>query len=675
MTTPANAGSAKRPCTMVEAALWYARKGFPVFPLVRRDKNPLTEHGFCDASTDAARVSDWWTQWPDANIGIPTGLASGWLVLDVDPRNGGDETLEALITRRGRLPETAEQLTGGGGRHIVFRHPGGEVRCGKLGTGIDLKGEGGYVVVAPSVHPSGKPYRWDGIAWAKALLALAAPPSWLLECIGGTNGPQASTGGDDSGPIREGRRNTHLTSLAGTMRRRGMLREAIAAALLEENRRRCDPPLPEAEVRRIAESVARYEPQDAHRDVDSEGTSPHGNWPDELKAEAFHGPAGELVRAIEPHSEADPAALLVQLLVAFGNLIGRRAHFVAEADRHYLNLYGVVVGQTAKARKGTAWGQVRRLLAEVDPGWASSHTTGGFGSGEGVIAALSGGDQSAQDKRLLVLEPEFARVLQVCERQGSTLSAIVRQAWDDGNLQVLTRKDPLRVPEAHVSIIGHITTDELRRLLTDTAAANGFANRVLWCCARRSKCLPEGGALHTADLSRLIRQLREAAAFAGGAGELRRDDQARAVWHEVYPDLSGGKPGLLGAVISRAEAQTMRLACVYALLDGSGTVRAAHLMAALAVWQYCEDSARFIFGDALGDATADEVLRELRNRAEGITRTEIREHFSRNKSSAEIGRALRVLQEYGLARLERGREEEGQRRPTERWLAVCVVRG
>jgi predicted transcriptional regulator len=118
----------------------------------------------------------------------------------------------------------------------------------------------------------------------------------------------------------------------------------------------------------------------------------------------------------------------------------------------------------------------------------------------------------------------------------------------------------------------------------------------------------------------------------------------------------------------------MRLACIYALLDCSSVVRAEHLMAALEVWRYCEDSARFVFGDALGDTTADEIIRELRQAPAGLTRNEIREHFNRNKSSAEIGRALGVLLEYGLARVERCQEDESQKRRTERWFAVYAVR-
>jgi hypothetical protein len=403
-----------------------------------------------------------------------------------------------------------------------------------------------------------------------------------------------------------------------------------------------------------------------------------------------------LVQLIEPHSEADPAALLIQFLVGFGNLIGRSAHFTAEADRHFSNLFAVLVGQTSKGRKGTSLGQTQRILAAVDSDWSCARNMGGLASGEGLIWAVRDeirvnspirekgrvvgyeetvSDTGVKDKRLMIIEPEFARVLQACERETNTLSAIIRQGWDTGNLRILTKSQAARSTEAHISIIGHVTKDELRRLLTSTAAGNGFANRFLWVCARRSRILPEGGELHKVDFAPAIRKVQAAAAFARGTQTMQRDEQARELWREIYPVLSEGKPGLLGAVTSRSEAQVMRLACLYALLDCAPLIDIAHLKASLAVWKYCDDSARFVFGEALGDPVADQLLGELRTSSQGLTRTDIRELFKRNKNSAEIERALSVLQEHGLARMERGIEQDGQIRLTERWFAITAQRG
>ena len=214
---------------MSKAALWYAEHGFPVFPVHSASggrcscgrsecehpgKHPRTAHGFKDATTDSDTIKEWWGKWPEANIGIPTGAVTGLLVIDVDPRNGGEESLDSLFSKHRHFPETAEQITGGGGRHFAFRHPG--VPTPKtLAPGIDVKGDGGYIVVAPSIHASGKRYAWDGIEGAKALQHVANPPTWLLELI------SAEQSGERLGPMAgrerwgQGKRNNGLTSLSG----------------------------------------------------------------------------------------------------------------------------------------------------------------------------------------------------------------------------------------------------------------------------------------------------------------------------------------------------------------------------------------------------------------------------------------------------------------------------
>jgi Bifunctional DNA primase/polymerase, N-terminal/Primase C terminal 1 (PriCT-1) len=257
-------------------AVGYAKNGIPVFPVHNPTggfcscgdrncptpaKHPRTEHGHKDATTDAAQVATWWRQWPDANIGMPTGAASGRLVMDCDPRNGAPEDRAEIIQRFGPIPEAAEIITGSGGRHLHFQDPG--VPIPKiLAAGVDLKGDGGYVVVPPSLHMSCNRYDFDGLNGAKAFISIAPAPEWLLKRIAahGTNAYSKAATATPAEKWAPGERNNKLTSVAGTMQRRGMSREAITAAMLEENRRRCDPPLPDGEVRSIAGSVARYEP-------------------------------------------------------------------------------------------------------------------------------------------------------------------------------------------------------------------------------------------------------------------------------------------------------------------------------------------------------------------------------------------------------------------------------
>jgi hypothetical protein len=261
-------------------------------------------------------------------------------------------------------------------------------------------------------------------------------------------------------------------------------------------------------------------------------------------------------------------------------------------------------------------------------------------------------DPGVTDKRLLIVESEFASVLRQLERDGNTLSAIIRQSWDSGDLRTMTKNSPAVATGAHISIIGHITESELRRYLGATEQGNGFANRFLWLCAQRSKFLPEDEDRRVCDeaLAPVVKQFQRAVEFAQTVGEVRRDEVARTYWRAVYHDLSQGKPGLVGAVTSRAEAQVMRLAMVYALLDCSAEVRGAHLKAALALWEYVERSCAYIFGDATGNPDADVILKALRNSLAGLTRTEINGLLGRNKPASAIARALDELACVGLVR-------------------------
>lgn len=431
---------------------------------------------------------------------------------------------------------------------------------------------------------------------------------------------------------------------------------------------------------------------DAERGADVEQDAAPAEWPAPPDAAAYHGVAGEIVRAIEPHTEADPVALLVQLLLAFGNSIDRTAHFAAEGDRHFLNEFAVLIGKTAKGRKGTSWGRVKGILDLAEPAWCKDRIQTGLSSGEGLIHAVRDPvitrepvrernrvtgyqdvetDAGVPDKRLLVYEPEYASVLKHLERTGNTLSPILRQAWESGDLRTLTKNAPTRATGAHVSLVGHCTAEELRRYLTSTETANGFGNRHLWVCVRRSKLLPEGGVFLQEQAESFAEAIRPAIEHGRRVGVLRRDAAAREIWHAVYPHLSEGKPGMGGALLARAEAHVMRLACIYALLDQCAEVQRGHMMASLALWQYCERSVRYVFGDSLGDAVADEILRLLRASSSGVPRSAIMDHFGRNQSSGRIGQALGLLAEHHLARVEHIKSEEGRGRPAEVWFAVA----
>jgi hypothetical protein len=410
-------------------------------------------------------------------------------------------------------------------------------------------------------------------------------------------------------------------------------------------------------------------------------------WPSPLAEEAYYGLAGEIVRTIEPASEADPAALLIQMLVGFGNMLGRTAHCRVEADKHFGNEFAVLVGKTSKARKGTSWGQSNRFLSAADEQWAAGCIEHGLSSGEGLIWAVRDPiekperikehgevryemmqvDPGVSDKRLQIVEPEFANVLKQTERQGNTLSAVARQAWESGHLRSLTKNSPAKSTGAHISLIGHITTEELRRYLTTTEAANGFANRHMFFCCQRSKCLPRGGRIDEAAIAELQSRLTAALETARSLNELTFDGHAGEIWDSVYAELSEGRPGLTGAILGRAEAHVLRLSLLYAALDGSTAIQAPQLMAALAVWQYAEQSVCHIWGDSLGDPVADELLRLLRAAVDGLSRNQMYDHFGRHQSSDRIGKALSLLATHRRAHVE---TLQTGGRPREIWKAV-----
>lgn len=245
-----------------DAALSYAARGRLVFPLRARAKVPATARGFHDATTDAAKVAAWWDLWPDANIGCATGRTSGFWSLDIDG-DEGEATIRALEAQHGPLPMTVELITGGGGRQVFFRYTaplGCSVR--KLGPGVDSRGDGGYTILPPSVHPSGTPYAWS-VDGDPSDVSLAIAPDWLLLAL--TEAPQRLAKPAEewrsltSGGVSEGGRNAAVARLAGHLLRRYVDPYVVLDLIRAWNLAACTPPLPDEEVTITVNSIARRE--------------------------------------------------------------------------------------------------------------------------------------------------------------------------------------------------------------------------------------------------------------------------------------------------------------------------------------------------------------------------------------------------------------------------------
>jgi hypothetical protein len=246
---------------VVRSALALARKGLRVFPCVVAGKQPATAHGCKDATVDPSVISAWWRQLPDANIGVATGAASGIFVVDVDGLDAEAE-LRKLEVQHGALPATIEVITARG-RHIYLRMPGAVVRntAGKIAPGIDTRGDGGYVLAPPSVHPSGRRYAWS----VDCGPGIAAAPPWLLARI---EAP-ASNGNGATPPsewralvtngVAEGARDTTVTKITGHLLRRHIDPVVVLELMQAWNATRCAPPLPAADIERVVASIAAKE--------------------------------------------------------------------------------------------------------------------------------------------------------------------------------------------------------------------------------------------------------------------------------------------------------------------------------------------------------------------------------------------------------------------------------
>jgi putative DNA primase/helicase len=365
-----------------DAALWYARHGYPVLPLHspargpdgqtcscnqascdHPAKHPRTLHGLKDATTDEALIRKWWQLWPDANIGVRTG--NGLLALDIDPRAGGDLALLMLCEEHGQLPETPTVLTGGGGQHYWFRAPAG-IRVGNsvgvLGPGLDIRADDGYVVAAPSSHISGNPYTWEATARISDV-PIADAPQWLINLA--TRGRGANGGGfraaDHLTYEHEGR-NIYLFRMGRSEKARGHIEAVIRAALDAANKAQCVPPVDKDEFERIIQSVLTQadNPEFQHEGARENGAQGETQtWP-ELQPLPNRLPAvptfdetllpGSLrpwLTDIAKRAQAPLDFLAAAAITALSSALGRRYGIYPKRQDDWLvvaNLWGMIIG-------------------------------------------------------------------------------------------------------------------------------------------------------------------------------------------------------------------------------------------------------------------------------------------------------------------------------------------
>lgn len=273
-------------------------------------------------------------------------------------------------------------------------------------------------------------------------------------------------------------------------------------------------------------------------------------------------------------------------------------------------------------------------------------------------------DEGVTDKRLYLVQPEFGIMLKVMGREGNSLSGTIRDAWDGNDLAPLTKNCRVRATNPHIIIVGHVTQEEIVKELKAIEQCNGFGNRFVWLAVRRSKLLPFPPPRDEARMDILAARLREAGCFAQNVRSVTWSEEGKKAWIEVYPSLSEGEPGSVGALLGRAEAQVGRLAALYALLDLSAVIDAPHLQAALSLWEYSRQSVQWIFGNGVvNEAMENKLLRKLVHQGK-LTDSEIHTVFGRNQSTDVLNALKRSLKAQKLAH---DVTEQTEGRPRQVW--------
>jgi len=395
-----------------------------------------------------------------------------------------------------------------------------------------------------------------------------------------------------------------------------------------------------------------------------------------------HGIIGTFMDRVEEETEAHPVALAASFITAFGNCIGRNPYAMVGCTRHGVNLFSVVVGNTGTGRKGTGGDVVTAVVRYADSHWADRCQSPNLVSGEGVIDALrdpvtkfeqkkGGGpndveevvlDWGVSDKRLLITCTEFASALHAASREKSVLSQTLREAWDGKTLRTMAKNAARTATNPHLSVIAHITRQELMRTVRESDIFGGFFNRFLFVLSERARLLPHGGDLD--DLREILEPIKARIEFARGVGRMVRSDAADRLWEREYERLTTANGSdIISAVLSRGEAQTLRLSMLMALAAGRATIEQDDLEAALDLWRYSEASARAVFaGD--NDALFDRLL-VLIHETPGITRSVLHKKVGWKVPAPTFLGALSRLQAIGLARRE---VVKTGGRPTEKWF-------
>lgn len=676
------------------AALAYAEHGWYVVPVKRGRKDPgsvLGKDWPTQSSQDPKQISAWWAG-TDYGIALHAGR-SGALVFDVDHPDKVPDLLRNAVTVAG-TPYQSTRADCVGRGHYVFRQPDGRLlgnSTGGLGTGWgEVRGANGVIMVEPSAHPNAAGrYQWqctgtvpalpDGIARALPDAGLTADTvtapivaqfladhvrndhPGLLEQVRlkFTNTVDADGSRHDAAvdaltwALKEAQAGFYPASVAVDAIQRlflnavraeqgreragewdGILRWAVAQALADDPSARRD-----ATEERLSNRTV-FTPLDMTAPAASETKKEETTAPPAVDSAMFWGVLGRMVAAADPTTEADRAGVLVSLLAGASAAVGTGPNLQIGNTRHPLLVWPLIFGTTGSGRKGEATNTARRFLRAADP-QADSYMVTGLSSGEGLIERIRDTEDEddqggTEDKRLLVTEPEFSSVMARTRREGSTLAAVLRQAWDGQALSVLNRA-ALHATTSHVSIIGHITPKEFRLRLAESEMAGGTYNRFLPVYVSKSKRVPLPQGVAESMINELAGELGEAIRKASVRGAITLDTEATTLWcGTLYDEFTevDDEEAAWTEFARRAAPYCLRIAALYAVLGGQEQLGRPELMAAAALVRYSVASAKFVLADQTRNPRMDRLRRAVDQAdRKGLTRTEVSNLFSRNEAA------------------------------------------
>lgn len=677
------------PDTLTQA-LQYASRGWRCFPVwgagpeggcacplgtecPNAAKHPWTKHGLKDATTVDKALRQWWAFRPESNIGIATGPGFGW-VLDVDPRHGGRTSLETLMASHGVLPRTLRQQTGGGGRQAVFQWPeGGGIRnsAGALGPGLDVRGDGGYVVFAPSHHASGGVYRvLEDVPPAPA-------PEWLLELArranGHKNGHAFQSHTEGRGTVYgEGTRNDRLIRVAGALRAVGTHEDAVLSALLVENERACVPPLDEQEVRDVWTSSKRYGANPpplvwVKRVYVTEPPSTNGtSHAPEPPAGVWSGWIGRYRDLMAPTTEAPDAFHLAGALIAASMVLGRHC-WTWNGRRLYPNLFVVLIGSSGKSRKDTAMDRAISVMEHPNVmQMPVCEVLDTIQSAEGLVEHLA-------KSPVLVRLAEMSDLLKNAKRESTGNIVPKLTGWYDcpPRITLPTRTNSVEAKNPFLGILGASTEEWFNPEVPESWIRGGFLGRFLFFTGDGKGPIanpppPEPQGLlrlqdHLFGIRSDLAERGRLAVHGGREMEIPLSVEAQAWAHEWYlREYQQVRSEEMATLLRRHDAMIRKVGMLYAALDGRVQIEAEDLaigaqVVGLSV-AYMESAAPH-WGESEDRRLQDKILAFVHSHKCGAEKRIVQRALSGRVSARSFRDALGGLLSYDALRLNGNRLE------------------